>query len=288
MYVRTLESPGLGWGWRLPTIPQPPLRIPTFTSSVIRYKDNDANDRARPTMCSVYVPSALRNQKEIDVLVFFHGHDIDLCKIHKFDPEQVVKNFRLDNQVEIAKRKVALAVPSIFWSYDGHPGSDLKNIRAAWSAAYLNAFVEEVLVQIGKLSSVRPSLGHLILAGHSRAYDILTPLADQFDLGVPETTKGALAKLDKVLAMDTTYGWGFEHAKALENWARQLETKKPKPVQFILVLSNGGTPPKVWKAWRQRMDRAKVKLPTNLTVHEKTDKKDHHCAIVEKYVESFL
>jgi hypothetical protein len=285
MYVRTLESPGLGWGWRLPTIPQPPLRIPTFASSVIRYKDNDANDRARPTMCSVYVPSALRNQQEIDVLVFFHGHDT--CKKHFFDPGKVVKNFRLDDQMENAKRKVALAVPSVFWKSDAHPnGSDLKNIRVAWSAAYLNAFVEEVLVQIGNSSGVRRSLGNLILAGHSRAYDILTPLADQFDLGVPETRKGALAKLDKVLAMDTTYG--FEHAKGLEKWARQLEAKKPKPVQFILVLSNGGTPPKVWKTWREKMDKAKVALPTNLKVHEKTDKKDDHCAIVGKYVESFL
>lgn len=282
MYVRTLERLGLGLGQLSPP-PQLPLRILTFSSSVIVYKDKDGDDQCRLTNCSIYVPSALRNQPKIDLLVFFHGHDTCPTK-HDFIPSRVVNNFQLDDQVDKAKRKVALVVPSVFWRYDGHPnGSDLKNIRVAWSAANLNAFVEEVLDKIGNYG-VRPKLGHLILAGHSRAYDILTPLADQFDCGVPETKKGALAKLDKVLAMDTTYGWGFEHAKALEKWARQFEAN-PKPVQFILVLSNGGTPPKVWKKWREKMDKAKVKLPTNLKVHTMT--KDDHCAIVGK-INSFL
>jgi hypothetical protein len=131
MYIRTPESPGLGFA--LPYLPLPnPLLIPPFTSRVIMYKDRDADDKARPTMCSVYVPSALRNQPQIDLLVFFHGHDTCPPK-HNFDPAQVIKNFRLDNQVEIATRKVALAVPSVFWSYRAHAGSDLKRISGSES-----------------------------------------------------------------------------------------------------------------------------------------------------------
>src|SRR5262249_28721152 len=130
MYVRTLENPGLGF---LPELwPGPlPLSIRKFTSSVIKYKDNDADDKARPTMCSVFFPSALVGNKVIDLLVFFHGHDSCRPK-HDFDPARIVDNFRLGMQVESAspKRKVALAVPSVFWRYDDHlNGSDLKNIR---------------------------------------------------------------------------------------------------------------------------------------------------------------
>jgi hypothetical protein len=280
MYVRTLENPGLG---RAP-FGQQGFLIPTFSSSVIRYKDNDADDKARPTLCSVYLPRALKYQSEIDLLVFFHGHDT--CMKHFFDPAKVVKNFRLDDQVENANRKVALAVPSVFWRHDGHPnGSDPKNIRAAWSAAYLNAFVEEALREIGKWSNARRSLRRLILAGHSRAFDILTPLADQFDLGVPETRNGALAKLDKVLAMDTTQG--LQHAKALEKWARQLKAN-PKPVQFILVLSKRDPARAVWENWEKTRERTTghVAPPSNLDVQTKLE--DNHCALPGKYIESLL
>ena len=63
------------------------------------------------------------------------------------------------------------------------------NIKKAWSAAQLNAFVEEVLDKIGEKSSNRPNLRHLILAGHSRAYDVLTPLANEFISSGADTAK---------------------------------------------------------------------------------------------------
>lgn len=92
MYVRTLESPGLGLGQP----PPQPLSL-MFRSKVIpTYKDNDRKPLS--TDCSVYVPSALRNKKEIDVLVFFHGFDTCI-PLHNFNPFKVVKNFRLDAQV---------------------------------------------------------------------------------------------------------------------------------------------------------------------------------------------
>ena len=275
MYVRTREELGFSLGFPpFPKSPQSAVRT-KFTSSVITYKDG--RGQCRSTDCSIYVPSALRNQPKIDVLVFFHG--LDTCKPkHSFAPRQVVKNFRLDDQVDNAARKAALAVPVIFWNKEDRNSGI---IRAAWSAAYLNAFVEEVLDQIGQSSGARPNLGRLILAGHSAAYDILTPLAEQFDCGVPETKKGALGSLYKVLAMDTTYR--PQDAKALEQWARNRRI-----AQFILVLSKAGDPPNVWKNWRdpKRNPMAKVPLPGNLQVHNMT--KDGHCDLPGKYVESFL
>ena len=270
MYVTTLESPMLGLGQ-----PIRPLGT-TFDSKVIIYKEKDGDDKCRLTRCSVYLPMLVRHSATIDLLVFFHGHDT--CRRHNYDPEQVIKSFRLDDQVEHAARSVALAVPTIHWNV-----SALSRIRAAWSPAYLNSFVEEVLDEIGKAEShPRPNLGRLILAGHSRAYDIMTPLADQFDCGAADTRKGALAKLDAVVAMDTTYGWGLEHAKALERWARKLPTTR-----FTLVLSNGGTPPGVWKYWEQtRKKTPGSERPGNLSVQTMT--KDGHCDLPAKYLTSFI
>jgi hypothetical protein len=270
MYVRTLKGLGRSLGQ-----PIQPLRT-TFTSDVIIYKDKDGDDKCRLTKCSVYVPKLARYLQTIDLLVFFHGHDT--CKQHRFDPEQVIKNFRMDDQMETATHPAALAVPSIFWNV-----SDSRNIRSAWSAAYMNAFVEEVLYQIGKASSSggRPNLGRLILAGHSGAYDILTPLADQFDCGISATKRGALAQLRVVVAMDTTYA--LQHAKSLEKWARNFPAGR-----FTLVLSGGGTPPYVWKLWdgiRKKATGFPVR-PGNLDVQQMS--KDGHCALPGKYLNYFI
>lgn len=271
MYLRTLEEPRLGLGQ-----PIQPLRT-TFTSDVIIYKDKDGDDKCRLTRCAVYVPRLARYTQNLDLMVFFHGHDIDECKRHRFDPELVIKNFRLDDQMDTASHPVALAVPSVFWNV-----SDSRNIRSAWSAPYMNAFVEEVLIQIGKSSASggRPNLGRLILSGHSGAYDILTPLADQFDCGISDTKQGALKRLSAVVAMDTTYA--LQHAKALEKWARNF------PARFTLVLSSGGTPPYIWKLW-DRMRKKATGFPVrpgNLDVQQMS--KDGHCALPGKYLNYFI
>lgn len=264
-YVRTLERLGLGLGQSPP--PLKPLSL-MFRSKIIpTYKDKDG--KFQSTDCSVYVPSALRNEKEIDVLVFFHGDDT--CPpLHNFNPYKVIKNFQLDVQVENAARKMALAVPVIYWK----TGTST-NIGNAWSAANLNAFVEEVLVQIGSCG-IRPSLRRLILAGHSHAHAILTPLANEFDRGVTDTTKGSLAKLAEVWDMDTTFR---SHVPALVKWARKLETLS---VQFIVVLAKEGDPPKIWK---NMIEDKKEKLPQNLSVC-KTNQR--HCSLPAKFVADLL
>jgi dolichol-phosphate mannosyltransferase len=139
----------------------------------------------------------------------------------------VIKTFRLDTQVDNAQREVVLAVPAVYWR-----AGTSANVTGTWTAARLNAFVEEVLDEIGS-AGVRPSLNRLILAGHSHAYAILTPLAQEFVNDAPDTTKGALARLGEVWALDSTYGLG--HAQAFKKWADKLPN-----VQFTVVLSEVG------------------------------------------------
>ncbi len=278
MYVRLHEELGLGFGKPPGPRSQLPALRKKFISSVVTYKDSDG--QCRSTDCAIYVPEVLRNQSKINVVIFFHG--LDTCKPkHNFDSVQVMKNFRLDDQVDAAPRKAALAVPVILWKKEDRSSGI---IRAAWSAAYVNAFVEEVLQQIGQSSRVRPSLGRLILAGHSAAYDVLTPLAEQFDCGVEETRKGALAKLDRVLALDTTYR--LQDAKALEQWARKLESTRPD-VQFWLTLSKSGDPPNVWKYWEntRKKTMGKVELPGNLMINNMPEE---HCDLPGKYVGPYI
>jgi hypothetical protein len=249
MYIRTLPTIYLGEPPKEPPKAQPALQT-TFASKVITFKDAKAT--CQSTNCALFVPSSLRDQPKLDVLVFFHG--LDTCSPkYKSDPQNVINNFKLADQVNKAARKAALVVPLVkFTSSD----RDLGFIRSAWSAAYLNSLVEEVLDQIGKSSRVRPSLDRLILAGHSAGFEILIPLAEQFVCGQPETKKGALAKLGRVIAFDIPHI--SRHVDALVDWARAVPS-----VQFTLVFANdGGTPPTVWNAWRAR--NRTVKLPSNL------------------------
>ncbi len=270
MYVRTrVNGLGLGQPPAPPKAPQWAL-YQTFSSNVVTYKD--AKEKCQSTSCGIYVPTPLRDQAKIDLVVFFHG--LDTCTpSYDSNPQQVISNFRLDDQVSKAARKAALVVPLVLWnSEDSNRGF----IRTAWSAAYVNSFVEEVLDEIGRESHVRPKLNNLIIAGHSAAFDILVPLAEQFDCGESETKKGALAKLSRVFALDIPHA--ARHAKALVDWARSRPS-----VQFFLAFASAGTPPDTWKQWLR--DNPKVQLPDNLRV---VNSKDSHCNLPFTFVRFFL
>ena len=267
MYVRTPQDVRLGLGFPppLPKEHQVALRQ-GFNSAVVTYKN--AEQKCHATRCAIYVPSALRHQPKIDLVVFFHG--LDTCPMkYGSDPWRVVQMFRMIEQIDNAARKAALVVPLVPFN---NPDRDFGFIRAAWSAACLNSFVEETLDEIGRSSRVRPSLDRLIIAGHSAGFEILTPLAEQFDCGAAETNRRAMSRLSKVLALDIPHN--ERQAKALEDWARSRRF-----VEFILVFAKFGTPPTVWKARRTKM--ANVPLPKNLQV---LNTNDGHCKLPENYL----
>ena len=246
---------------------------------------NDQNGKSQSTDCSIYVPSRLRNAKAVNLLVFFHGDD-SCPPPHSFNPYKVIKTFRLDAQVDNSQRPVVLAVPVVYWK-----AGTSANVTGKWTAARLNAFVEEVLDEIGS-AGVRPSLNQLILAGHSHAYAILTPLAQEFVNDVADTTKGALARLGEVWALDSTYGLG--HAQAVKKWADKVPT-----AQFTVVLSEVGFNPrtvncKVFKrgdppikGWVCAIERPKVALPENLAANVKKISAGH-CAMPTTWIENLL
>jgi hypothetical protein len=255
----------------------PPLRIRFTSRAIPQYKDK--NDKIRSTEAAIFVPSALRAAQEISILIFFHG--LDSCSPrHNFDPEGVIKSFRLAEQVQNGGRQVALVVPVVHWKK--HKRGERRNTGGVWSAANMNAFVEEVLNRIGE-HRIRPSLTRLIIAGHSKAYEILTPLAMEFNRKIGETTHGALARLAEVWALDTTYG--TPHADALVNWANNAGAARFSVVLYkkeAIQIKNEAIRTPLWYWNRSSLIKSK---PRNLVVLRVNEP---HCEIPKKHVQNLL
>lgn len=250
--------------------------IPFTSGAIPRYRDEKG--KLRSTLCAVCVPNAAWRQTAIDLLVFFHGDQIDNpkspCK-HDFDPGKVIRNFLLDAQIDASGRQVAVAVPVVHWI---RGNSD--NLRGIWTAENLNKFVEEVRNEIGRQSGIKPTLRRLIIAGHSHAFAILNPLADEFYRGAGATKEGALAKLSDVWALDSTYGADGSSARKLDGWARPLPETR-----FIAVLWKGRAPDRGWDSYLDNLKRLRKLPPSNL---KRCRVGEEHCVIPTKYVGQLL
>jgi hypothetical protein len=251
----------------------------SFVSTAIPWYKGLAS-KPQSTGSSVYVPHTAAKKKTIDVLVFFHGDPGPCAKTFDPNPRNVSKKFRLDAQVSSTGRTMAVVVPQVHWI-----PLQSANILGKWTAANLNGYVEEALNLIGSETGVRPGLGRLILAGHSHAYAILSPLGCEFNRDAPATKTGALAKLDQVWALDSTYG--PSHVRALEAWANKFAAGR-----FVAVLSKNGARNRPLTHWN-RYYAATVdsycpeglKPPANLKMCAVDPT---HCEIPGKYVGSLL
>jgi hypothetical protein len=243
-------------------------------STIPKYKD--AAGTLRASDCALYVPDAALNDETLDLLVFFHGDPGPCLDCFDPDPEQTPKKFGLDAQIQNSKRKIALAVPRLHWS-----GSNVSQIKGKWSAANFNKFVQEALDEIGRQTSKKRKLGSLIIAGHSRAHAILTPLAREFNEGASATMTDHLARLAEVWALDSTYGQ--MHVRALEAWASARPT-----VRFVAVLYKNGSPSGNWKNYYKAHSFG-FGPPPNLRVCAVDDGGwKTHCVIPTKYVGNLL
>jgi subtilisin family serine protease len=161
-----------------------------------------------PQPVAVFCPKAALGRRDVDVLVFAHGL-LGGCPRPKRLPAGFVTRapFELGRIVNSSGRPVILVVPLLDW---GNPcgqvvfGPGHGRWHPLGKPAVLNAVVSEVLAEVGRVQgAAAPSLRELIVAGHSRAYDILEPLAaSRTD---PAMRQGALARLSQVWAFDTTY-----------------------------------------------------------------------------------
>ena len=266
----TIEKPTIGH-W---------LGKSTAGTNVIK-KYNDAGGKPQETDYAIHVSSLAWMQKDIDLLVFFHG-DPGPCSA-TFDPDpNSDRKFGLDKQIDGARRKIVLVVPRLFWKV-----GDSANILGVWTAAKFNEFVDEVvsIVQLKSGLTAKPNVARLIIAGHSHAYAILTPFACEFNQDAEATKKGALAKLTEVWALDTTYG--CTHVHGLEAWAYKRPT-----LQVSAVLStNKDEARKPFKSWNEYFGATTGYCPrgfvppNNLKMIEAPEK---HCELPSKYIGRLL
>ncbi len=161
-----------------------------------------------PLQVAVFCPKSAIGQAEVDVLVFAHGL-LSGCPRPSQVPAGFVTDppFSLGRIVEASGRAMVLVVPSLDWANPGGQrvfGSGLERWHALARPQHLNGLIDEVLTEVGRMqTSVAPSLRELVVAGHSRAYDFLEPLAHSRK--DPAMDQGALGKLSQVWAFDTTY-----------------------------------------------------------------------------------
>jgi LAS superfamily LD-carboxypeptidase LdcB len=165
------------------------------------------------TRMAVFCPKAALAHSEVEVLVFAHGL-LSGCPRPKRIPDGFVTDapFNLGQIVDASGRPMVLVVPFLDWAKPGGEyafGKGREHWHALAKPGSLNAAIAEVLAELGRVRSrPTPSLGALIIAGHSRAYDFLEPLA--YSRADPRMQQGALAKLSQVWAFDTTYGGQVE------------------------------------------------------------------------------
>jgi hypothetical protein len=141
---------------------------------------------------AVLATQAAQSAKQVEMLVYLHG--LDSCDPpSKRRPKTFITQapFRLGRIVEASARPIVLVVPWLEW----RPGTS----HALGQPKVLNALIAEVIATATGMGAVT----RLILAGHSRAYDVLNPLAGAH--GDSAMTTGALADLTHVWAIDTTY-----------------------------------------------------------------------------------
>jgi hypothetical protein len=266
-----------------PSPPQGGWIIPKkVTTAFPKYKD--ATGDMRHTDYSIYLSTKAVKESEIDLLLFLHG-DPGPCEANfDPDPKNTKKKFGIDAQIERSKPalKIVLVIPQLFWiPHDDKNPQDDENIKGIWTAANLNRFIEDsVLAEIEKKSGLKPKIKRLIIAGHSHACAILTPLAFEFINKTEATKKGALASLKEVWALDSTYG--EKNAHALEIWANKLPN-----CNFTAVLNKEpakkGKKKKPIDGWNSSF--ADHKLPSNLIM---LPVPNGHCEIPQKCIEDLL
>lgn len=165
---------------------------------------------ALPLRIGIFVPQAvIASPGQVELLVYGHGL-LNPCKpVPAKMPDDLFTKapFRLADIVSRSGRATVLVVPSLEW-----PNVTARKLGFGRNGKQhqlgrpdtFNAVMDEVLREIGRvLGTGRPQLANLIVSGHSRAYDLIDPLAAGH--AEPAMSRGALAKLTAVWALDTTY-----------------------------------------------------------------------------------
>ena len=159
------------------------------------------SSRACATKVAVFVAPAVLRGGKIDMMLYVHGL-LSPCGVPKVMPDGIISDapFRLGQLIVDSGRPMVLVVPRF------QHGND-----KSWSAhdlnrpQTLNALFAEVLGDMQRRLDRPPvQIDQLVIAGHSRAFGVLYPLARSH--ASPALATGALARLSKVWVLDATYG----------------------------------------------------------------------------------
>ncbi len=170
---------------------------------------------------AVFVPKAALGQARPEVMFYVHGHLFGPCKTPRTLPEGLISEtpFELGKLIDDCGRPIVLVVP--LFGAGVRPKAKTvvkdgveKTVRpSGWQHAGLgkpaavNAVVGEALGEVALRTGVTMSgPKSLIVAGHSRAYDILYPLINLHRDG--EFSAGALADLAHIWMLDASYNYG--------------------------------------------------------------------------------
>ena len=174
-------------------------KVWTFTSKTL------------PIRVAIFCPRVVDPRRKVEVLVYGHGL-LEPCKpVPKAVPEDFITKppFSLGKIVDASNRAIVLVVPFLDWGNFtrnnlNFEACDRRTMHVLGTPAKMNGLIVDVLMEIGRIFRVDPPrIDNLILAGHSRAYDLLNPLAlAHFD---PEMSRGPLAQLSEVWCLDTSY-----------------------------------------------------------------------------------
>ena len=183
---------------------------------------------------AVFVPAAAAQAPEVDVLVYSHG--LNVCSpVAKSPPASFVTGapFHLAQIVADSERPVVLVVPFMDWEHLYANGMSAGGSNHKLGVPkHLNGVVAEVLGQVGQQqNTAAPSLTSLLLAGHSRAYSFLNPLAAAS--ADPQMSEGALARLTHVWGLDSSYSCN------LGSWTSWLAAKPDLHVDMFYKSGTG-------------------------------------------------
>lgn len=165
---------------------------------------------------AVFCPRAALTQDQVSVLLYAHGL-LNPCQPRaRHEPSEFVTDqpFGFGRIVHESGQPLVLVVPLLDWAHPGGAdefGAGHAHWHALAAPQHLNRLIGEVRAELGRMQGIsQPSVRELIIAGHSRAYDFLEPLARR--RGDPAMASDALARVSEVWAFDTTYagqvaGW---------------------------------------------------------------------------------
>ncbi|HEX6086014.1 MAG TPA: DUF2272 domain-containing protein, partial [Thermoanaerobaculia bacterium] len=236
-----------------------------------------------PMRVAVLVTQAARQAREVDVLLFAHG--LDVCgPVLKNRPVTFIteRPFRLGQLVESSGRPIVLVVPFLDWE---RMAKNKLSFGHKWHKLAQPKNLNGVIAEALEKANV-PSVGRLIVAGHSRAFGIFDALARLH--ADPEMSSGALAKLTHVWALDSTY------TSPVADWMKWLDSRSDLRMTVIYrhgtfwsKKTNSREPLSTGVHGKRFLTRAK-ESGGRMTVIPVAAGKVGHCAIPGHYLPDLL